>query len=75
MPNTTAVVGRFFNFRLDVNLIMQGNFHNYLKLIQEVVKCDEHIKPIHHAIVLLYVLPSHISRVKAVLQYSGVEPV
>lgn len=39
-----VVVGRVFNFRLDVTITFQDNFDNFWKLIQEVARDDEHFK-------------------------------
>lgn len=74
VPNTVVVVGgRFFNFRLDLNLTFKDNFNNFLNLIHELTRCGEHIKPIHHVVVLLNSLPSQFSIMMAMMQYTGVQ--
>lgn len=48
-----SLLCKLFTFKMDVNLSMNDNLDKFLRLIQELARCDDNVKDSHHTVLLL----------------------
>ena len=58
---------------MDVNLPLHYNLDKFLRMTQELERCDDKVKDSHQAILLMNSLPSQFDNFKDVIQYSSDE--
>ena len=70
LPSRISLLCKLFNFRMDVHMSLQDNLDIFLKLTQDLERCNDKISDDHAAILLLNSLPNQFDNFKDVIQYS-----
>ncbi|CAM8956547.1 unnamed protein product [Rhodiola kirilowii] len=70
LPNRISLLVRLFTFKMDTSITLQENLDLFLKVTQELKRCDDEIKPTHQAVILLNSLPPQFENLKDVIQHA-----
>lgn len=71
LPSRISLLCRLFTFKMDVNMTLNDNLDKFLRMTQELERCDDKIKETHQAVLLLNSLPAQFDILKDVIQFSN----
>ncbi|CAM8931497.1 unnamed protein product [Rhodiola kirilowii] len=69
LPNRISLLCKLFTCKMDTSMTLQENLNIFLKMTQELKRCDDEIKQTHQAVILLNSLPPQFETLKDVIQY------
>ncbi|CAM8990906.1 unnamed protein product [Rhodiola kirilowii] len=69
LPSKISLLCRLFNFKMNQSWSIQENLDVFLKLTQDLARCEETIKETFQVVILLNALPSQFDNLKDVIQY------
>ncbi|CAM8942693.1 unnamed protein product [Rhodiola kirilowii] len=69
LPSKISLLCRLFNFKMNQSWSIPENLDIFLKLTQDLARCEEPIKETFKVVILLNALPSQFDNLKDVIQY------
>ena len=70
LSSRISLLCRIFNFKMNVSASLDDNLDRFLRMTQDLERCDDKINDTHQAVILLNALPNQFDTFKDVIQFS-----